>query len=71
MTDNINVLSMLRFKACQDLFYELNSISYALIKGEALSLQAYGVLGRRFSDDIDILIHRDDIKIAENILQKM
>jgi len=43
---------------------------YAIIKGDVLSLQAYGKLGERSYGDIDILIPRDKIKIFEKILEE-
>lgn len=47
-----------------------NFCNYANIKGEALSLQAYGENGRRQYGDIDILISRENIKFLEKILKK-
>lgn len=67
---NINVLSMIRFKCCDKLFRDLKMFHYALIKGEALSLQAYGVVGKRNSNDIDILTHRSNLKYIEHILMQ-
>ena len=42
--------------------------SYAIIKGEALSLQAYGKTGARLSSDIDILITRGSLSEIEILL---
>ena len=43
------------FERIKDLL-EMLSINYAVIKGEALSLQAYGKVGQRIYSDIDILV---------------
>ena len=43
---------------------------YALIKGEALSLQAYNKIGYRKIGDVDILLDRKDICLFENNLKK-
>lgn len=48
---------------------DLHNVNYANIKGEALSLQAYGKYGMRNYNDIDILINRNDIKLLEEILK--
>ena len=44
------------YKELQPLFDALSSVRYAVIKGEVLSQQIYGVPDRRKSSDIDILI---------------
>ena len=42
---------------------------YAVIKGEALSLYAYNMLGARKSNDIDILVRREDIDLVDKLLR--
>jgi hypothetical protein len=49
----------------QDVGEVFDKIDYAFIKGEALSLQAYGKPGARISSDIDILTPRDSLRIIE------
>ena len=49
---------------------ELNQFNYSMIKGEALSVQAYGVEGKRFGSDIDILISRKNMSSIEDVLMK-
>ncbi|WOO34829.1 nucleotidyltransferase family protein [Anaerocolumna sp. AGMB13020] len=49
---------------------ELSSIPYALIKGQVLSLLAYGSTGYRDSKDIDILIARNDLSYMDEVLRK-
>lgn len=50
---------------------EINNKDYSIIKGEVLSIQAYGVPGKRISSDIDVLISRSDIRVFENIFWTM
>ena len=42
--------------------------SYAVIKGEALSVQAFGAPGRRSSADIDLLVDKSQLKKLEQVL---
>ena len=55
---------------CKSLFEEIKNLEYAVVKGEPLSLFAYGELGKRRSSDIDILISRGDIIALEKALLK-
>ena len=48
----------------------IDKIPYAVIKGEPLSLFAYGDFGYRNCNDIDILISRDNIKLLEKMLKQ-
>lgn len=43
---------------------------YAVIKGEVLSVMAYGAAGKRNSGDIDVLVDRKDLKALEMILKE-
>lgn len=61
---------MIFYKACEELFAELSEIKYALVKGDALSIQIYGKTGMRNYSDIDILIMREDIAKVEAALHK-
>lgn len=56
------------YKMCKKVFVSLSKINYAVLKGEPLSIFAYGELGRRSSCDIDILVLRKDLRKIENIL---
>lgn len=49
---------------------ELNSIRYAIVKGEVLSNQAYNAFGKRYYNDIDILLDKADLAKAKIILEK-
>lgn len=67
-TINIEYLKkVLSYKECFEVVKCFN-FPYAIIKGEALSLMAYGELGKRNSQDIDLLISPKYIGIAKVIL---
>lgn len=57
-----------RFTANAQFFKDIRSINYSLIKGEVLSLYAYGGFGKRLSSDIDILVSKESICILEEAL---
>ena len=59
------------YKELQPLFDALSSVRYAVIKGEVLSQQIYGVPDRRKSSDIDILIDKKNVKFLEEQLHKL
>ena len=61
----------LLYKELEPLFESFSSIRYAVIKGEALSQQIYGVPDRRRSSDIDILIDKKNVKFLEEQLHKL
>lgn len=65
-----NVINLLAHKKLDPVFKELTSYEYAVIKGEALSMMAYGKVGKRTSTDIDILISKNNLVAIENILTK-
>jgi hypothetical protein len=48
----------------------MRDIPYVIIKGEILSLQAYGGLGFRSSGDVDILVSRNDLSKVKMILEE-
>ena len=43
---------------------------YAVVKGEVLSVLAYGAPGKRNNGDIDVLVDKKDIKALETILKE-
>lgn len=49
-------------------FKNIRQLQYAVVKGDILSLQAYGSLGLRNYSDIDILINRTEIDFIEKKL---
>lgn len=59
---------MIFYSSLIEMENELNAINYVIIKGEPLSMLAYGCYGNRSSHDIDILIERKDISIVNQIL---
>ncbi|MGL5381778.1 nucleotidyltransferase family protein [Clostridium sp.] len=50
------------------IWHSLENVDYAVIKGEALSMQIYGEPHSRYSGDIDILIDRSNVKRLEKEL---
>ena len=62
------IISQCIYSNCRGLFNKIGSIPYALIKGEALSLQAYGSVGMRNYNDIDLLVPREYITEMKSIL---
>lgn len=65
------------FNEMESIFRRLSSFEYALIKGEALSVFAYGSVGFRKSADIDLLVEKDSLKqvldifFEEGFIQKV
>ena len=62
------LLSSQKYKYVASIFESLASKPYAIIKGEPLSLFAYGEFGKRHMGDIDLLISRKDLYYLENLL---
>lgn len=58
------------YSALKEMEQELNSIDYVIIKGEPLSMLAYGSFGCRTSHDIDILIDRKNVSTLNQILNR-
>lgn len=58
-----------RMHLLEPIIESLKTIPYALIKGEALSIMAYGDVGYRNSDDVDFLIPRVYSKEVKKILK--
>lgn len=65
----LKLLNLYKFKSLKSLFEDLKEINYAYIKGESLSLYAYGCLGAREYVDYDILVDRKDLFTLEQILK--
>lgn len=63
-----SIASSLRYKVSRELFTALGNTTYAHIKGEVLSLQAYGSVGNRNTSDIDLLIPRKELSKVEKML---
>lgn len=60
----------LLYKELEPIFASLSSVRYAVVKGEVLSQQIYGVPDRRRPGDIDILIDKKNVKFLEKQLHK-
>lgn len=72
MTDNLyKIERKILYKELEPLFAALSSVRYAVVKGEVLSQQIYGVPDRRRSSDIDILIDKKNVKFLEEQLHKL
>lgn len=69
---NASKRSKIWFHNMHPIFDELNTLNihYALIKGEALSWYMYGFVGKRISNDIDILTDRTQLTTIDSILRK-
>lgn len=61
-------INALRYKALGPVFEDMKDMEYVVVKGEALSLAAYGELGKRTSKDVDILADKEDVYDIEQIL---
>jgi hypothetical protein len=59
--------SKIRYATVAPLFEQLldKKVPFAAVKGEPLSIAAYGKLGQRHSGDIDILVPRKHISTKE------
>jgi len=64
------VISSLIYNEIENVFEKFNEYPYVHVKGEVLSLYAYGDFGKRHVGDIDLLIPRPYLKYVENILSK-
>lgn len=61
----------IRFKYLNEFFYDIKDLSYAIVKGEVLSILAYQYPSARHLGDIDILLSRKKLNMVTDILQKM
>lgn len=52
------------------LLSEKATFPYAVVKGEVLSVLAYGAAGLRHNGDIDVLVDKKDLKALEKILRE-
>ena len=61
-------LNHMKYNYVKEIFQKIPNIPYAVIKGEPLSLAAYGKFGCRGFGDIDFLLPRRYLNIVENTL---
>ncbi len=66
----IELLNTLRFKKMKNVFFKMMDVPYAVIKGDVLSILAYGKEGERVYNDIDILIEKENVDLLINILKE-
>lgn len=72
MNNQIYIVSRkILFSELNELFMALSNVRYAVVKGDVLSQQIYGVPYKRHSRDIDILIDKKDVYVLENELLKL
>ena len=50
--------------------FEQDGIAVMALKGPALALQVYGDLGLRHAGDLDLLVHPDYVKLADQLLHQ-
>lgn len=68
MINKLNsIINAVRFKKTIEPFIDID-IPYVHIKGEALSVQAYGNCNQRVYSDIDILLDRKNVEVIEKII---
>lgn len=61
-------LNQLKYNYAKEIFRRMQDLPYAIVKGEPLSLSAYGRLGCRGFGDIDFLLPRSYLRKMEDIL---
>lgn len=64
------VLNKIYYHTLRDFFRDIQDMNYAIIKGEALSLMAYGGTGYRLCTDVDLLILKKDLYRFDSLLKK-
>lgn len=66
--DLVSKISNFNYQSAKELFEDMNKTDYVILKGEPLSVYAYGDTGKRTGSDIDILVSKDNIKHCSDIL---
>ena len=69
MNSKEKLVNKIRFACLEQIFNCLNDFDYAMIKGEVTSLYAYGQLNKRYYNDIDILIKKENLSQIDKILE--
>lgn len=64
------LLSFLSTQLTYSKLSNINSPAFAVIKGEPLSMYAYGTSGRRICADVDILIDKQNLSLLIETMQK-
>ena len=68
--DKIQLKSKLFYHYFEPIANRLSEIDYAIIKGEPLSYYAYGDFGKRYFNDIDLLVSKEDLKCVRAVLEE-
>ena len=70
---NYEAMGRIRYDVLKSFFEALShkNIPYAVIKGEILSLYAYGKAGQRYSGDVDILVSINDVERVKSELKEL
>jgi len=71
LEEDMLFLNNLKYQNVSEVFQEISDIPYAVVKGEPLSLAAYGAFGCRGFGDIDLLIPRSYLDSVERILRSL
>lgn len=66
--EKILLKSKLFYHYFEPIAKKLSEINYAIVKGEPLSYYAYGEFGKRYFNDIDLLVSKDDLKFVRIIM---
>lgn len=64
-------LNQLKYQYISEVFDKIANIPYAVVKGELLSIDAYGSPGCRGFGDVDILISRKNLADIERVLTSL
>ncbi|MEJ6950339.1 nucleotidyltransferase family protein [Natronospora cellulosivora (SeqCode)] len=70
MVSKKEILNYYKYRGLNDIFNKLEKINYAIIKGEPLSILAYGEKGIRTYNDIDILVSKKNLLKVSGILRE-
>ena len=70
ITKKQEIINKIRFLGLKEVFDELDSVNYAVIKGEATSIYVHGQENKRYYNEIDILINKQDSILLERALIK-
>lgn len=68
--DKILLKSKLFYHYFEPVAKQLIGINYAVVKGEPLSYYAYGAFGKRYFNDIDLLVSKKDLTVVRKVLEE-
>lgn len=71
MDENIKkIISKQRIEEIYNILHCEEKINYVMVKGEALSIAAYGATGKRKMGDIDILVKKEELPVLDKRLRE-